>query len=169
MLASTTETHHWDNNYVTSLLNTHRVLGVDYLVCPLQYTHHLESGNSSISGLPDDTICSFYGSYQLQTSEVVDFEPVQCIMNRPPPPIIPLPPTSTEEVTTTTATDDVTTTATSSAASESESAATSISVATTKDAVSVVIATTTKSADTNSSATTADTNSTNATSEGRHV
>ena len=76
--------------------------------------HYLEPGNSSISGLPDDTICSFYGSYQLQTSEVVDFEPVQCIMNRPPPPIIPLPPTTTEEVTTTTAA------ATSTTASEND-------------------------------------------------
>ena len=63
--------------------------------------YYLEPGNTSISGLPDDTICSFYGSYQLQTSEVVDFEPVQCIMNRPPPPTIPPAPTTTEDSTTT--------------------------------------------------------------------
>ena len=63
--------------------------------------HYLEPGNTSISDLPNNTICSFYGSYQLQTSEVVDFEPVQCIMNRPSPPVIPLPPTTTEDTTTT--------------------------------------------------------------------
>ena len=57
--------------------------------------YYLAPGNSSISGLPDDTICTFYGSYQLQTSEVVDFEPVQCIMNHP----LSLP-TTTEDITT---------------------------------------------------------------------
>ena len=65
---------------------------------------YLEPGNTSISDLSNNTICSFYGSYQLQTSEVVDFEPVQCIMNRPSPPVIPLPPTTTEDTTTTTTT-----------------------------------------------------------------
>ena len=70
--------------------------------------YNLAPGNSSISDLPDDTLCSFYGSYQLQSAEVVDFEPVHCIMNRPPP-TIPVPPTTTED-----------TTATSTSASESD-------------------------------------------------
>ena len=72
--------------------------------------YYLAPGSSSISDLPNDTLCSFYGSYQLQSAEVVDFEPVQCIMNRtPPPPTIPVPPTTTED-----------TTATSTSASESD-------------------------------------------------
>ena len=76
--------------------------------------YYLAPGDSSISGLPDDTICTFYGSYQLQTSEVVDFEPVQCIMNHP----LSFPPPTTEDITTTAAPTSTGAAATTESASE---------------------------------------------------
>ncbi len=92
--------------------------------------YYLAPGNSSISDLPEDTICSFYGSYQLQTSEAVDFdfEPVQCIMKSPPPPTtIPLPPTTTEVVTTTEASTSTATSTSETNTSVSEGGTTTTS------------------------------------------
>ena len=74
---------------------------------PLQRSQMLEPGSTSISNLPDGTICTFYGSYTLQASQVEEFEPVQCIVNHPPLPTIApptTPPTSSAHLTTSTPT-----------------------------------------------------------------
>lgn len=58
---------------------------------PLQRSRMLKPGRNSISNLPGGTICTFYGNYNLQTSQAGDFEPVQCIVSQPTlgPPTIP--------------------------------------------------------------------------------
>ena len=43
----------------------------------------LHDGESaSITGLPDSSVCTFYGSYEAESGETKSLDPIQCIMGQ---------------------------------------------------------------------------------------